>query len=111
MSQDNLDEMARALVDEMIANTVNRLMILFLFHLPTYIRRLKIGCYLPSSEFSLLIEMYDIDAANVKTRLKQNSELIFLHDRDMGHAEIKAKASVLKLICSGSVSLEYLDAH
>ena len=76
MSQDNLDEMARALVDEMIANTVNRLMILFLFHLPTYIRRLKIGCYLFSSEFSLLKEMYDIDAENVKTRL----HLIILSD-------------------------------
>ena len=76
MSQDNLDEMARALVDEMIANTVNRLKILFLFHLHTYIRRLKIGCYLPSSEFSLLKEMYDIDAENVKTRL----HLIILSD-------------------------------
>ena len=73
MSQDNLDEMARALVDEMIANTVNRLKILSLFHLHTYISRSKIGCYQPSSEFSLLKEMYDIDAANVKTKLKPAS--------------------------------------
>ena len=37
--------------------------------------------------------MYDIDAANVKTRLKPASFRVdFLQDRDIDHAQIKAKA-------------------
>ena len=45
----------------------------FFFRVHIYISGLKISCYLPSSDFFLLKEMYDIDAANVKTKLKPAS--------------------------------------
>ena len=45
----------------------------FYFIYIQFISMLKVGCYLPSSEFSLFKEMYAIDAANVQTRLKPAS--------------------------------------